>query len=121
MSKELKWVDKIITGINKPDVSGFAIVENGIVISEPIPKEFNGIIAELLQKAEAGEKAVEAMNKFRKTHNNWFIDYPKVIQKDGFSNDLLKMFNQAKEGTPDKSKDTAIGDDWKSGSCRGKK
>jgi hypothetical protein len=56
------------------------------------------LVSELEQKAEEGQKAIAAMNKFRETHNNWFIDYPKVIQKDKFSNDLFKMFNQTLKG-----------------------
>jgi hypothetical protein len=59
---ELKWVDGIIIGMNEPDVSGYAIVNNGIVESYPIPSEFNEIIKETLAKGRAVMEEVKNLN-----------------------------------------------------------
>ena len=53
----LKWFDKIITGADTADVSGYAIVgDGGIAESFPIPEEFNKEIGELLSRINELEK-----------------------------------------------------------------
>ena len=70
-NEELKWMDDIITGINTPNVSGYVIVRNGVIESNPIPKEFNRIIAELLRRFAELERIVKSMEselrKWQKT------------------------------------------------------
>ena len=69
--KELKWVDKIITGMNSPDNSGYAIVNNGVVESFPVPREFNKEIADLFSRIAEGERAIEAMKTISANVHNF--------------------------------------------------
>jgi hypothetical protein len=63
----IKWVDNIITGMNTPDVSGYAIADDkGVVGSLPIPEEFNNEIAKLLSRLTAEEEAVKKVAELKK-------------------------------------------------------
>lgn len=53
---------------------------------------FNKKEAQLLLRLKSKEKLTDSMNNFYKKHKQWFIDYPKVIQKDKFSDDLIDLF-----------------------------
>jgi hypothetical protein len=66
----IQWVDNIITSANTPDVSGYAIVKNGVVESLPIPSEFNKEIDELLSRLSAGQKAIGAIEKMKELYTN---------------------------------------------------
>jgi len=54
-------------------------------------------IEQIYLKLEERETIIEAMNKFYKNHKQWFIDYPKVIQPDRFSDDIIDLFSMRRE------------------------
>ena len=81
MSKEeLKWVDNICTGINTPDVAGYAIVRNGIVESYPIPHEFNDIIKELLRRLNEIERLTARADKYRQFADSCSCYYAEGVE-----------------------------------------
>jgi len=83
---ELKWVNDIIIGANEPNVSGYAIMEDGIVVSHPIPEEFNNIIAELLSRLSRGEKAILLLKEL---HSLVWGECPSLLVED--SGDLGRL------------------------------
>lgn len=72
---KLQWVENIILGINIPDVSGYALVRDGVVESEPIPRYFNDAIGDLFNQLAAKNKEIERLketwkyNKLKKIDN----------------------------------------------------
>ena len=50
-----------------------------------------GVIENLRQQAAAGQIAVDAMEKFSNKYKQWVSDYPKVVQKSKFFDDLIEM------------------------------
>ena len=47
--------------------------------------------AALKQQDEAGQRALKAMEKFSSEYKQWVSDYPKVVQKSKFFDDLIEM------------------------------
>jgi hypothetical protein len=43
------------------------------------------------QQAAAGQRAVKAMDEFSNKYKQWISDYPKVVQKSKFFDDLIEM------------------------------
>ena len=60
-------------------------------ITEYTGKSIPEHIAELRQQAAAGQIAVDAMEKFSNKYKQWVSDYPKVVQKSKFFDDLIEM------------------------------
>ena len=46
---------------------------------------------EFERQAAAGQIAVDAMEKFSNKYKQWVSDYPKVVQKSKFFDDLIEM------------------------------
>ena len=46
---------------------------------------------EFERQAVAGQRAVDAMEKFSNKYKQWVSDYPKVVQKSKFFDDLIEM------------------------------
>ena len=44
-----------------------------------------------IRQAAAGQIAVDAMEKFSNKYKQWVSDYPKVVQKSKFFDDLIEM------------------------------
>ena len=78
---ELKWVDGIIIGMNEPDVSGYAIVNNGIVESYPIPSEFNEIIKETLAKGRAAMELLKEIDDYLKPNPKNYIGTGSILHQ----------------------------------------
>ena len=47
--------------------------------------------AALKQQDEAGQRALKATEKFSNKYKQWVSDYPKVVQKSKFFDDLIEM------------------------------
>ena len=58
-------------------------------------KESNEVLANAVtfekKQASAGQRAVDTMEKFSNKYKQWVSDYPKVVQKSKFFDDLIEM------------------------------